>query len=172
VGSSIFGDGCAATLVELDEEPHRTGSGEGPVVLASKVHHIAGTLDSVRMQLTSDDSYLHMVRELPDLAGTGLGELLEDFLATHEVPREAIDHWLVHPGGRRIIESVQQALDLSDEQVGTSFEVLANNGNVGTPSIFYVLARTIEERAPAPGEHGLMVTIGPGVTVGLMLLRW
>lgn len=172
VGASIFGDGCAAAVVELDDAPDRGTSGPGPIVLASKVHHIAGTLDAVRMQLTGDDSYLHMVRELPDLAGAGLSDLLDDFLAANAIEREAIDHWLVHPGGRRIIESVQQALSLSDEQVGTSFEVLANNGNVGTPSIFYVMQRTIQERSPADGEHGLMVTIGPGVTVGLMLLRW
>lgn len=172
VGSSIFGDGCAAMLIELDESRQPARSGTGPVVLSSKVHHISGTLDAVRMQLTGEDSYLHMVRELPDLAGAGLSELLDDFLEASAFPREEIDHWLVHPGGRRIIESVQGALSLSDEQVSTSYEVLANNGNVGTPSIFYVLARTIEQRDPTPGEHGLMVTIGPGVTVGLMLLRW
>jgi len=172
VGSSIFGDGCAAALIELDSEPAGSGDRTGPTVLASKVHQIAGTLDAVRMQLMGDDSYLHMIRELPDLAGAGLLELVGDFLHAHDSEREAIDHWLIHPGGRRIIESVQQALSLSDEQVSISFEVLANNGNVGTPSIFYVLQRTIEQRDPAPGEHGLMVTIGPGVTVGLMLLRW
>ena len=172
VGSAIFGDGCAVALVELGGAPAGSGDRSGPVVLASKVHQIAGTLDAVRMQLTGDDSYLHIVRELPDLAGAGLLELVGDFLAAHAIEREAINHWLIHPGGRRIIESVQQALCLSDEQVSVSFEVLADNGNVGTPSIFYVLQRTIEQNDPAPGEHGLMVTIGPGVTVGLMLLRW
>jgi 3,5-dihydroxyphenylacetyl-CoA synthase len=172
VGSAIFGDGCAVALVELDGAPAGSGDRSGPAVLASKVHQIAGTLDAVRMQLTGDDSYLHMVRELPDLAGAGLLELVGDFLAAHAIEREAIDHWLIHPGGRRIIESVQEALCLSDEQVSVSFKVLADNGNVGTPSIFYVLQRAIEQRDPGPGEHGLMVTIGPGVTVGLMLLRW
>ena len=53
-----------------------------------------------------------------------------------------------------------------------SWNALAAHGNVGTPSIFYVLADTIAQREPSPGEHGLMVTIGPGVTVGLMLLGW
>ena len=77
-----------------------------------------------------------------------------------------IDHWIVHPGGRRIIENVQSALALSDEDVETSWRALAEHGNVGTPSIFYVLKDTIERRAPEPGERGLIVTIGPGVTVG------
>jgi predicted naringenin-chalcone synthase len=83
-----------------------------------------------------------------------------------------IDHWIVHPGGRRIIENVQTALDLSEDDLATSWSALAEHGNVGTPSIFYVLKDTIERYAPEPGEYGLMVTIGPGVTVGLMLLGW
>lgn len=169
VGSSIFGDGCAAALIELDGVPAQP---EGPAILASKVHQIGGTLDAVRMQLAPDDSYLHMIRELPDVAGGGLGELVDDFLEAYDLTREAIDHWLVHPGGRRIIESVQGALGLSREDVSMSYEVLAQHGNVGTPSIFYVMQRTIERHAPGRGDRGLMVTIGPGVTVGLMLMQW
>ena len=86
--------------------------------------------------------------------------------------RFAIDHWIVHPGGRRIIECVQSALSLSREAVRISYETLAARGNVGTPSIFYVLHDTIAQRRPAAGDNGLMITIGPGVTVGLMLLAW
>jgi alkylresorcinol/alkylpyrone synthase len=124
------------------------------------------------MQLASDDSYLHLIRELPDVAAEGLGELVDDFLGANNIDRGAIDHWLVHPGGRRIIESVQEALGLSREQVDVSYEVLAEHGNVGTPSIFYVMKRMLDRREPRRGERGLMVTVGPGVTVGLMLLQW
>ena len=174
VGSSIFGDGCAAALIEFDDgSPANTGATPaGPVVLDSKVHQVPGTLGAVRMELTPEDSYLHLIRELPDVASEGLLELVEDFLATNGLEREGIDHWLVHPGGRRIIESVQEALDLSREDVAASYDVLAEHGNMGTPSIFYVMSRALELRRPLAGELGLMVTVGPGVTVGLMLLRW
>jgi predicted naringenin-chalcone synthase len=170
VGSSIFGDGCAAALVELDEAP--TIDHEGPAVIASKVHQVEGTLGAVRMQLSPDDSYLHLVRELPDLAADGLRELVDDFLGANGVERGAIDHWLLHPGGRRIIESIQEALGLSRQQVTDSYEVLSEHGNIGTPAIFYVLKTMLDRREPLRGELGLMVTVGPGVTVGLMLLRW
>ncbi len=169
VGSSIFGDGCAAALIEFDEAP---AGAAGPAVLASKVHQVAGTLGAVRMQLTPQDSYLHLIRELPDVASDGLLELVDDFLGASGLERAAIDHWLVHPGGRRIIESVQEALDLSREDVAASYDVLSEHGNMGTPSIFYVMQRAVERRAPQAGDLGLMVTVGPGVTVGLMLLRW
>jgi predicted naringenin-chalcone synthase len=204
IGSAIFGDGCAAAVLDGEgEAPFGDGSplggaaalgdgsplggaaplGDGsplpviggdardippraPTIVASKVHHVRGTLGAVRMALGDDDSYLHLDRDLPDKAVAGIIPLVEDFLAAAGVAgRGEIDHWIVHPGGRRIVESARDALGLRDEQVAVSWDVLANYGNVGTPSIFYV-------RRPRPGERGLMVTIGPGITVGLMLLQW
>ncbi len=177
VGSSIFGDGCAAALLDGDpvgegDEADGAGAGSGPAILASKVHQIGRTLGAVKLELAAQDSYLHLDRDLPDRAGEGLHELVEDFLDSNDLSPADIDHWIVHPGGRRIIESVQEALTLSREQVEISYQVLANHGNVGTPSILYVLKKTIEQRSPESGERGLMVTIGPGITVGLMLLQW
>ena len=174
VGSSIFGDGCAAAVIELGEsaDAGMPGCDPGPTVVASKVHQIAGTLDAVRMQLSAQDSYLHLIRELPDVAAEGLADLVDDFLAANGLRREAIDRWLLHPGGRRIIESLQEGLELTHEQAQSSFDVLAEHGNIGTPAILYVMKRSLRERAPEPGQHALMVTVGPGVTVGLMLLRW
>jgi alkylresorcinol/alkylpyrone synthase len=170
VGSAIFGDGCAAAL--LSSDPDYDGTPPTPAILASRVHQIGGTLDAVSLHLSPTDSHLHLARELPDLAGAGLPAVAESFLRDNQLERSEIDHWIIHPGGRRIIENVQSALDLSAEDAALSWDALANHGNVGTPSILYVLADTIAQRRPAPGEHGLIVTIGPGVTVGLMLLGW
>ena len=122
------------------------------------------------MALTRDDSYLHLARELPELTSVGLDALIDDFLAPLGLTRYAIDHWLIHPGGFRIVERIQTVLGLSDDDVRISYDVLASHGNIGTPSIFYVLDETVARRAPARGDRGLMVTVGPGVTVGLMLL--
>jgi alkylresorcinol/alkylpyrone synthase len=166
VGSAIFGDGCAAAVLSGE------AMASGPLILASRVHQLPGTLDAVSLVLEPEDSHLHLARELPDLASVGLGDLVCEFLRHRRVDLTAIDHWIVHPGGRRIIECVRDALGLSDEDVAVSWRALADHGNVGTPSIFYVLKDTIAERAPGPGELGLAVTIGPGVTVGLMLLQW
>ncbi len=166
VGSSIFGDGCAAML--LDEGAHAAG----PRVVASRVHQIPQTRGAVRLELARDDSYLHLAKELPDVAGAHLRTLVDDFLRDAGLTGHMVDHWIIHPGGRRIIESARDALGLDDEEVRVSVDVLANHGNVGTPSIFYVLHETIGRREPQAGQHGLLVTIGPGVTVGLMLLCW
>jgi len=164
VGSAIFGDGCAAAIVEHGAQA------PGPAVVASTVHQLSGTLDVVHMALGDDDSHLHLARELPDLASAGLERLVEDFLAPLGLTRFAIDHWMIHPGGRRILRCVTDALGLGNDDVAISYELLASHGNIGTPSIFYVLEETIRKCAPSTGDRGLMITIGPGITVGLMLL--
>jgi len=164
IGSAIFGDGCSAAIVE------RGADAPGPAVVASTVHQLPGTLDIVHMALADDDSHLHLARELPDLASAALAELVDDFLAPLGLTRYAIDHWMLHPGGRRIVDSMQAALALDDDAVRISNDILAQHGNIGTPSIFYVLEETMLRRAPSPGDRGLMVTVGPGITVGLMLL--
>jgi predicted naringenin-chalcone synthase len=166
VGSAIFGDGCAAALLSAAPDD------AGPAILDSQVHHVGGTLHAVSLSLGPTDSYLHLARELPDLAAAGLAPLVADLLARNRVERSGIDHWIVHPGGRRIIESVQNALGLTHEDLAASWEALADHGNIGTPSILYVLDSTIATRAPRPGEHGMLVTVGPGVSVGLMLLQF
>jgi alkylresorcinol/alkylpyrone synthase len=166
VGAALFGDGCAAAVLSGD------ANADGPVILDSQIHQIAGTLDAVRLDLTANDSYLHLARELPDIGGAALPEAVGEFLRRNQLQRSDIDHWMAHPGGRRIVENVQSALELSDEDLATSWSALAEHGNVGTPSILYVLKDTIARHEPEPGEYGLLVTIGPGVTLGLMLLGW
>ncbi len=162
IGSAIFGDGCAAAVIERGTS--------GPAVAASKVHQIEGTLGAVRMELSNADSYLHLDRDLPEVAAGGLPGLVDGFLEEVGLGRDDVDHWIVHPGGRRILDRVRAALGLSVEDLQVSYDVLATRGNVGTPSIFYVLSETMSRRRPGRGERGLMVTVGPGVTVGLMLL--
>lgn len=164
VGSAIFGDGCGAMVIDKGHT--------GPAVLASKVHQIGDTLGAVRMELTDVDSYLHLDRELPDLAAAGVPGLVDEFLGGMSLTRDDIDHWIVHPGGRKILDRVAAALGLSKDRLEVSYDVLAERGNVGTPSIFYVLGETINRKLPRIGERGLMVTVGPGVTVGLMLLEF
>jgi predicted naringenin-chalcone synthase len=166
VASALFGDGCGAAL--LDDGDHEPG----PAVLATAVHQVPGTLNHIRLEVGEEDSYAEVSREMPVIAETGLAPLVDDFLRGRGLDRDAIDHWVLHPGGPAIITGMQRGLGLSDEQVEPSLHVLSEHGNILTAAAFFVLQATTERRRPVAGDYGLMVTIGPGVTVGLMLLRW
>jgi len=166
VGSALFGDGCAVALLSARRDA------SGPEIVATAVHQIPGTLGAVELTCDEHGSHLDLAPRLPDIAAEALAELADGFLAANRVEREQIAHWMLHPGGRRIVEQARDALDLDDEDVAVSWQALAEHGNVGTPSIFYVLDATIRERRPEAGELGLAVTIGPGVSVGLMLVAF
>ncbi len=166
VGAAIFGDGCAAALLSERSEA------SGPAILATAVHQVPGTLEAVEITADEQGSYLGLAPELPRIAGERLAGVVEDFLAANNVREEQIAHWMLHPGGRRIVEEARDALSLDDDDVAVSWQALADHGNVGTPSIFYVLDATIRDRAPEAGDLGLAITIGPGVTVGLMLVAF
>ena len=169
VGSALFADGCAAALVALGDGDREPG---GVEIAATAVHQVPDTLGHVRFAVSATDSHMMIARELPAIAETGVPPLVDGFLATHGLERSDVDHWLIHPGGRGIIEGLRRGLGLTGEQVAPSVRVLAELGNMGTPSSFFVLEATEEMRRPAPGDRGLMVAIGPGVTVGLMLTNW
>jgi predicted naringenin-chalcone synthase len=167
VGSALFGDGCGAALLD-----HGAPDLAGLEIVESAVHQLPDSLDQVRFMVAEGDSYMHIGRELPLIAETRLPALVEGFLGANGLDRTDIDHWLLHPGGRGILEGAQRGLGLSDQQVAPSAAVLSEYGNVGTASSFFVLRAAEEMRDPRPGERGLLISIGPGVTVGLMLLTW
>lgn len=166
VGFSLFGDGCAAAVLT------NGSSTEGPKIVGTQVHQVGGTLGAVNFRLDAGDSFMHLGRDLPGIVKEQLLGLAESFTAAHDTSLAEIDHWLVHPGGRGIIDGVQEGLELTDEHVAISREILDQFGNMGTPSSFYVLRETIAQRQPQAGDLGLMITVGPGVTIGLMLLKW
>lgn len=179
IGSALFGDGAAAALLTLgedrdDEADADDARGEAglPAIVASAVHQLPGTLGDVRSVMTAADSQVQMSKALPVYARDELAGLIDRFLARHELTRAEIEHWPVHPGGRGILDGIQAGVGLDADDVAASAAVLAEYGNVGTPSAFFVLRELIARRRPQAGEHGLMVTIGPGVTVGLALLQW
>ncbi len=172
IGSSLFGDGAAAALLALDERPGEAPGRALPRIVASAVHQLPGTLADVRSEMNALDSQVQMSKALPVYARDELAGLIDAFLARHGLTRDGIDHWPVHPGGRGILDGIKAGVGLTDDDVGASAAVLAEHGNVGTPSAFFVLDELVGRRRPRPGERGLMVTIGPGVTVGLALLQW
>jgi alkylresorcinol/alkylpyrone synthase len=133
---------------------------------------VPGTLDQVRFAVTGEDSFMRLGRELPAITEAGLPALVDEFLEPRGLDMSSVDHWLLHPGGRGILEGAQRGLGLSDDQVAASTRVLAAYGNTGTASSFFVLREAERMFRPGPDELGLLVSIGPGVTVGLMLLSW
>lgn len=92
--------------------------------------------------------------------------------AAHGLSAGDITSWVCHPGGPRVIDAVQQSLGLPDSALEVTRRSLAEVGNMSSASVLHVLQETIRTCRPAPGSAGLLVGLGPGVSVEMVLLRW
>lgn len=172
---SLFGDGCAAAVVgALSEAQARE---QGALVVEGLMSAVAaGTTDGITLGLHEQGITCTLSRQLPAYIEQRVGGLVDDFLRGHGLTRAALDFWAIHPGGRRIIDSVQRALGLDAGQLAVSWEVLRRHGNMLSPAVLFVLERTLARLAtePAPraeGRLGFALSFSPGVGVEGALLK-
>jgi predicted naringenin-chalcone synthase len=112
---------------------------------------------------------LRLSPELPDTLGAHLPEAVDDFLAWYGMRREQIRHWLVHPGGPQILDSVQNSLGLKPGALDMSRSVLRRYGNMSSPTILFILKEMMETRPHGPA---VAMAFGPGLTIELALLSF
>ena len=82
-----------------------------------------------------------------------------------------ITHWALHPGGRAILDSLQNGLGLSDEQLIPSRNILRNYGNMSSASILFVLKEILKTSELKKDDYCCAVAFGPGLTMEVALLQ-
>jgi 3,5-dihydroxyphenylacetyl-CoA synthase len=168
VGNAICADGAAAFLL--------TGDGRAnvryPEILDFETHLETGQIDEVGFQHRDGKLRIVLGVSIHQIAGPMVEKALDPLLQRHELSRSDIRFWVVHPGGRKVINDVQQYLKLTDDQTRFSRAVLRNYGNMSSPTAMFVLNEVVENGDPRPGDLGVMVGLGPGMAAELALLRW
>ena len=81
-------------------------------------------------------------------------------------------HWIAHTGGPKVLEAFQAALGLPDGALDRSWRSLEEVGNLSSASVLFVLGDLLASGEPRPGDHGLLVAMGPGFCAEMVLLRW
>jgi alkylresorcinol/alkylpyrone synthase len=166
VASSLFGDGAAA-LVATGVQ----GAG-GPKVIASRSEVYPDSGDALGWRLASDGFRIVLTADLADVVEQRLNDSVSSFLASCGLTADQIKSWICHPGGPKVIDAIQKSLELPDSAVKLSRRSLADVGNLSSASVLHILETTIDTCPPPPGSAGLMIGLGPGVSVELVLLRW
>ena len=110
--------------------------------------------------------------DVPKVVQRHLREDVDLFLADHGLRREDVSIWVSHPGGPKVLEAMQAALDLPDEALASAWRNLREVGNLSSTSVLLVLQDIMENGNPEPGSYGLMLALGPGFCSELVLLRW
>lgn len=98
-------------------------------------------------------------------AAEGLGEAFEAGSVG-----DAVQHWAIHPGGRSILDKVQERLRLSDAQLRPARDVLRENGNMSSATVLFVLKRILEVEGASDGDRVSAMAFGPGLTAESALM--
>jgi alkylresorcinol/alkylpyrone synthase len=94
------------------------------------------------------------------------------FLRARGLTRRDVSHFILHPGGRRVIEVMAERLGLEREDLAATEAVLAEHGNMSSVTVLFVLDEVLRSRRPEPGSLGLMGAFGPGFGAELLLLEF
>ena len=164
---SIFGDGCAAVILEGSD----TNSADNIGKIAITQHFsclMEGTEDGITLAVKDNGITCKLSKYLPDYIEAGVNPVIENFLTSQGLTKEDINLWAVHPGGTKIIQKSQASLRLTDEQVAMSWKMLNQYGNMLSVSILFVLEEMFKTReqtslAKAHSFTGLGFSFSPGV---------
>ena len=86
--------------------------------------------------------------------------------------KQDVRFWVLHPGGRKVLDAAAGYLGLSEEHLRRSRHVLRNFGNMSSPTVLFVLNEVLASGEPQPGDFGVMLALGPGFAAEAALLRW
>jgi len=155
VSSALFGDGAAGVLLHKT----RNGSRAGPRILASGEWCWQNTEHIMGWDIKDDGFGIVLSPELPSLMKKELAPALQDFLDRNGLSIGDFNGFLFHPGGRKLLETMEEVLGLTRDQLRHSWEVLRLYGNMSSATALFVLDRAV--RAGASGPH-LLAAFGPG----------
>lgn len=165
VSNSLFGDGAAALVVA-----HQDRLPGGVCDLMATHSYVAGdSLDQMRWDIGDTGFEMGLDRRVPDTIKAGAAGFVDGLLSYTEMGRDHIDHWLIHPGGPRILDAVRDGIDLMESDVAVSRSVLRDYGNMSSPSVLFVLKRQLD--ATKEGDSMAMLGFGPGLTMEGALLQ-
>jgi predicted naringenin-chalcone synthase len=166
IANLLFSDGAAAVILCGDEN----NLGKDKTVLrlnslGSAV--IPSTSDLMTWNISSTAFRMFLSTKVVDVLRDNIHHVFKNFLREDEA---AVTHWAIHPGGVKIVEAVQQAMNLSKENVADSLGVLKDFGNMSSPTILFILENMFNEiRLNNPANPRIFAcAFGPGVNVEMI----
>lgn len=167
VAAALFGDGAAATVVagaDADVD------GEGPELVAGASRLWEDSLDVMGWNVEDEGLGVVFSPGIPDLVVEGFRPYLESFLEDAGRSLPEVDRYVLHPGGPKVIEAYQEALDLDEGALEDTWRVLADHGNMSSPTVLFVLDEVMDRAQP--GDVGVLAAWGPGFSGDLALVEW
>ena len=171
IGTSLFSDGAAAVLVAGDHVSLKSVQQHVPHIVGTQSTLLENSLDVMGWNIKDNGLYVVFSRSIPSLIEKWLKPNATGFLEHHGLHIEDIDHFIAHPGGKKVISAYEKSLGLPPDKTVDSLEILMNFGNMSSVTVLFVLKRFLEKQI-GDGEYGLITALGPGFSSEMLLVRW
>jgi len=166
VAVSLFGDGAAAAIVSGSE-----AGGHGPRIVSSRSKIWYDSLDVMGWDVNEQGLKVLFSRDIPAIVRSLALPALLEFLSTQHLSLKDLSHYILHPGGMKVIEAYEQALNLEEGTLQRPRTVLRQYGNMSSPTALFVLEDFMRGQAIQPGEYGLVSALGPGFSSEMVLIQ-
>lgn len=165
VSAAIFGDGAACVLMSSNDED------TGPEILAEEMYHFYDATEMMGFKLVNTGLQMILDKNVPEQIAEHFPEILHPFLKKNNLEIADINHLIFHPGGRKIVETVEDLFGSLGKNIDDTKEVLKLYGNMSSATVLYVLERFMDQK-PKRGDLGLMLSFGPGFSAQRVLLKF
>lgn len=160
VANALFADGSGAAVI--------AATGRGFQVLGSGSYLFSASRDAMAWRVGDHGFEMTLSPRIPELIEGSLRGWVEEWLARHDTRLADIEHFVIHPGGPRILHAVEAALALNPRDTALSHAVLREHGNMSSPTVLFILDRLRRSRARG---RILALAFGPGLVAEATLLE-
>lgn len=165
VSAAIFGDGAACVLLSSEEDA------VGPKIIGEEMYHFTDATHLMGFDLTNHGLKMILDPSVPETISAHFPSIVHPFLEKYGTSLSEVDHLIFHPGGRKIVQTVDELFGKLGKNIDDTREVLRAYGNMSSATVLYVLERFLEKDIKK-GEKGLMLSFGPGFSAQRVLLEW
>lgn len=170
VATSLFADGAAAALV-VGNEVYQEQFLTGPKMVKAMSTIFPHSLDIMGWQVRDDGLQVVFSKQIPMLVEQKIRPVVGTFLHSCHLDLADVDSYITHPGGMKVLQAYQKALELPDQVLQNSYQILRHYGNMSAVTVLFVLAVELEQ-SHQYGSYGLVSALGPGFSAEMLLLRW
>ncbi len=165
VSAAIFGDGAACVMLSSEK------GAKGPKIVGGEMYHFPDATRMMGFDLTDHGLKMILDIRVPETIAEHFPDIVHPFLKKYGTSIEAVDHLVFHPGGRKIVQTVEELFGKLGKNIDDTREVLREYGNMSSATVLYVLERFLDKDIKK-GEQGLILSFGPGFSAQRVLLEW
>jgi alkylresorcinol/alkylpyrone synthase len=165
VSAATFGDGASCVILGESDTL-------APRIVDTSMYHFPDNTHLMGYHLTNSGLKIVLDKDVPKEIQSHFPEIIGPFFQRNGVTPKEVKHYIFHPGGKKIIQMVEDYLATFDRHILDSREILREYGNMSSATVIFVLDRMLQRGEYQAGDKGYLLAFGPGFTAQSVLVEW